>query len=332
MATPGFQSVQFFETSAMLITFVFLGKYFEAVARRKTSAALRALLDLQPPVATIVLPYADPAGAGAASVDADGVAVADVTKEIAVELLHVGDLVKVGPGARVPCDGVVAAGASHVDESMVTGESRPVAKALGAAIVGGSVNLTGMLTVRATHVGSDSTLHQIVKLVEDAQSSKAPIQAFADKVSAKFVPAVVGTALLTFVIWLVVGYTVLPAEWLPAETSPFLLAFSFFITVLVIACPCALGLAAPTAVMVGTGVGAKHGVLIKGGAAIESISAIDTVVCKDIDASLGVIDPPSLQTITHSMTLGSLVRPTNDDALAPMQSTRPVPSRSAGPT
>ena len=225
-------------------------------------------------------------------------------------MLNPRDCLQVGPGARAPCDGVVTAGTSYVDESMVTGESRPVAKSVGAAVVGGSVNQTGPLTVRATNVGSDTTLHQIVKLVEDAQSSKAPIQAFADTVSARFVPAVVATALLAFGVWLAVGYTVLPESWLPAETSPFLLAFSFFITVMVIACPCALGLAAPTAVMVGTGVGAKHGVLIKGGAAIEALSTVDTVVFdKTGTLTIGKPNVTHWETAeTHRLPIGQIVK------------------------
>jgi Cu+-exporting ATPase len=262
MAKPGFRSVQFFETSAMLITIVFLGKYLEAVAKYKTSEALRTLLDLQP---------------GTAMLLEDGVETQEPT-EISTALLHAGDLVKVLPGARIPCDGEVVTGRSHADESMVTGESRQVDKEAGSTVIGGSVNTTGSLTIRATCVGSNSMLNQIVKLVGDAQSSKAPIEAFADKVSGRFVPAVVAIAVVVFAAWMVVGHTVLPSSWLPKETSPFLLSFTFFITTLVIACPCALGLAAPTAVMVGTGVGARLGVLIKGGAAIEGLSRVDTVV------------------------------------------------------
>lgn len=149
MATPGYESVQFFEISAMLITFVFLGKYLETVAKRKTSEALRHLLDLQPATALLM---------------ADGLHTVEPT-EISTQLLHVGDLVKVLPGARLPCDGEVVAGKSHTDESMVTGESFPVAKEAGSTVIGGSVNTTGSLTVRATCVGSDSMLNQIVKLV-----------------------------------------------------------------------------------------------------------------------------------------------------------------------
>jgi Cu+-exporting ATPase len=276
MVNSDYESTQFFETSAMLITFVFLGKYFEAVARRKTSAAIEALLDLQPATATVLLPAScESASPGALPSGADPQRVATV---ISIELLELGDLVSVMPGSRVPCDGEVVDGRSHADESTVTGESRPIAKQAGDSVFGGSVNETGHLTVRATAVGTDSTLAQIVRLVEDAQCSKAPIQHFADRVSAVFVPTVVAIALLALVVWLAIGYTILPDSWRPSGASPFLLAFTFFITTLVIACPCALGLAAPTAVMVGTGVGARLGVLIKGGAAIEAASRVTAVV------------------------------------------------------
>eukprot|EP00040_Diaphanoeca_grandis_P024456 m.134367 g.134367 ORF g.134367 m.134367 type:complete len:1080 (-) comp29737_c0_seq1:132-3371(-) len=263
MATPGFESVQYFETSAMLITFVFLGKYMETVAKGKTSDALRTLLDLQPAAALVLK-----------SDDVDS----NECDEIAVDLLHLGDLLKVLPGGRIPSDGVVVKGKSYVDESMVTGESRPVVKTNDCEVIGGTINQSSILIVKVTRVGEASMLKQIVKLVSEAQSSKAPIQAYADKVSAVFVPGVVLIALTSFVIWLAVGYTVLPESWLPNETSPFLLAFLFFITTLVIACPCALGLAAPTAVMVGTGIGARFGVLIKGGAAIENASKVNAVI------------------------------------------------------
>ena len=265
MVTPGFKSQQYFETSAMLITFVFMGKYLETVAKGRTSDALRKLLDLQPATATVI-------------VDAGGSDGEPTTMVVPVGLLHVNDMVKVLPGERVTCDGEVTAGRSYVDESMVTGESRPVVKEAGASVIAGTVNQNGPLTIKATKVGDASTLQQIVRLVEDAQGSKAPIEAYADKVSGWFVPAVCLISLTAFIVWLVIGYTVLPESWLPAQTSPFLLAFLFSITTLVIACPCALGLAAPTAVMVATGVGAKCGILIKGGAAIEGASKIDAVV------------------------------------------------------
>ena len=265
MTTPGFESQQYFETSAMLITFVFMGKYLETVAKGRTSDALRKLLDLQPDTATVI-------------VDAGGSDGELTTMVVPVGLLHVNDMVKVLPGERVTCDGEVTAGRSYVDESMVTGESRPVVKEAGALVIAGTINQNGPLTIKATKVGDASTLQQIVRLVEDAQGSKAPIEAYADKVSGWFVPAVCLISLTAFIVWLVIGYTVLPESWLPAQTSPFLLAFLFSITTLVIACPCALGLAAPTAVMVATGVGARCGILIKGGAAIEGASKVDAVV------------------------------------------------------
>lgn len=267
MARPGFESEQYFEVSAMLITFVFLGKYLEGVAKGKTSDALRALLDLQPNTANVVVNYSEDCD----SEDPEIV-------EVPTKLLHVGDVVRVQPGERVSCDGEVIQGWSYIDESMVTGESVPVVKEQGSETIAGTVNQNGRLLIRATKVGDASTLQQIVKLVDEAQSSKAPIEVYADTVSSYFVPVVCLISLCTFVIWLIIGYTVLPDEWLPEHNSRFLLAFIFSITALVIACPCALGLAAPTAVMVGTGIGARHGILIKGGRAIEVASKINTVV------------------------------------------------------
>lgn len=272
IADEEFEGDNYFETSAMLITFVFMGKYIELVARGKTSQALLKLMDLQPSTAVIVHPTEE--GVGDGPPDAD-----EVREEtIPVELLQRGDILKVLPGSEVPADGVVVFGVSSVDESMITGESRPVTKGVDDAVIGGTVNLTGLMHVRATSVGSDSMLSQIVQLVQNAQMTRPPIQAMADRISARFVPAVVALASLAFVVWLIVGYTVLPDDWLPPRTSRFLFALLFFITTLVIACPCALGLATPTAVMVGTGLGAKHGVLIKSGEALETAHKIDSII------------------------------------------------------
>ncbi|KAL4853273.1 Copper-transporting ATPase HMA5 [Chlorella vulgaris] len=200
-------------------------------------------------------------------------------EEVPASLLQRGDRLKVLPGARLPADGTVVHGRSFVDESMITGESVPVAKRTGDTVISGTVNGSGMLMVRAARVGKDTTLSQIVRLVEGAQMSKAPIQAFADRLSAVFVPIIIVAALATWLGWFLGGVTgSFPASWVPAGSSPFLFALLFGIAVLVIACPCALGLATPTALMVGTGVAAQHGILIKSAEALEKMSGLGTIV------------------------------------------------------
>ncbi|KAL6770434.1 CTP1B [Auxenochlorella protothecoides x Auxenochlorella symbiontica] len=288
--TLAYKPTDFFETAAMLITLVLFGKYLEAGAKAQTGAALAALCALAPATAILIEGAGDegeehadgwvaPDGPGTRPEPADADPSPSTTeREIDCALVHVGDLLKVLPGARVPADGVVASGAGHVDESLLTGEAAPVAKSPGDAVVGGSLNLRGTLRVRATRVGADSALSQIVRLVEGAQLAKAPIQALADRVSAVFVPIVVVLASITFGVWYAAGrggwY---PAAWLPEGHTPLLFALLFGIAVLVIACPCALGLATPTAVMVGTGVGAAHGILIKGGDALERAAGVTHV-------------------------------------------------------
>lgn len=190
--------------------------------------------------------------------------------EIPSELIQVNDTLKVLPGAVVPCDGVVVFGLSEVNESMVTGESLPVSKQIGSEVIGGTVNQSGVMHVRAMRVGADATLASITRLVQEAQVSKAPVQAFADRIAGLFVPAVVILALVVFVVWMVVGRYAIDREALPRKMTPTLLALLHCISVLVIACPCGLGLATPTAVMVGTGMAARMGLLIKGGAPLES--------------------------------------------------------------
>lgn len=242
----GFVEEQYFEVGAALITLVILGKYLEAVAKGKTSEAIRKLMNLSPKTAHVLR--------GKSEV------------EVPVSGVRVGDVVVVRPGERVPVDGIVLSGDSSVDESMMTGESLPVEKQKGSKVVGGTINLQGNFSFRATQVGKDTVLARIVQLVEDAQGSKASIERFADKVSSVFVPIVVVLALLTFFGWLFVGQ------------STFSFALIAGVSVLVIACPCALGLATPTAIMVGTGVGAEKGVLIKGAEALETMHSIDAVV------------------------------------------------------
>lgn len=308
-------TMPFFETSALLITFVLLGKYLETVAKGKTSDALSALLDLQPGNAILVIEDPreqerwarmqqtsgtdEPAEHAAAAPTSSSSTVA-VSAEVApsaaaaaatsfsrlperplpLHLLSPGDLVKIVPGAAIPADGVVEAGSSEVNEAMLTGESIPVRKEPGSEVVGATVNSSGgLLYVRVSRVGGDSVLSQIVRLVEDAQMSKAPIQAFADKISGIFAPVVLSVALFTFSVWMIVTETggLSPSD-IPHGRSPFLFSLLFAIAVVVIACPCALGLATPTAVMVGTGVGAKNGVLIKGGGALETAHRVNALI------------------------------------------------------
>ncbi|MFX0094052.1 MAG: heavy metal translocating P-type ATPase [Candidatus Hodarchaeota archaeon] len=265
LTTFVFGGETFFETSALLITFVLLGKYLEAQAKGRTSEAIKKLMGLQAKKATIIKED-------------------NTEMEVPIEMVQVADVLFVKPGEKIPVDGSIIEGSSTIDESMLTGESIPVHKVVGDSVIGSTFNKTGAFKFRAEKVGSETALAQIIKLVEDAQTSKAPIQRFADAVSAKFVPAVVGLAILTFIGWLVlfgigiVPLSVLPPLLVPVATTPFLFAFLEMIAVLVIACPCALGLATPTAIMVGTGKGAENGILIKGGEALEIAHRIDAVI------------------------------------------------------
>lgn len=261
-----FIPTDFFETSAMIITLILTGKYLECAAKGKTSEAITKLLRLTPETATVV--ELGPGG------------VVTSTLEVPSHLIHKGDTLKVIPGARVPTDGIVISGETFVSEAMVTGEPVPVWKTPGASLIGGTVvSGKGLIVMRATRVGSETVLSQIVRLVQAAQMNKAPVQAFADRVSAVFVPVVVVLAVLTWFTWYTCGLMAwYPESWLPMGHTPFLFALLFGIAVVVIACPCALGLATPTAVMVGTGLAASMGILIKGGDALERASEVDVVV------------------------------------------------------
>ncbi len=247
----------FYETSALLITFVMLGKLLEARAKGRTSDAIKKLMGLAPKTARIVR--------GGAEVD------------LPVEQVVVGDVVVVRPGEKVPVDGALIEGHSSVDESMLTGESIPVEKNVGDSVIGATINKLGSFRFRATKVGSDTALAQIVKLVEDAQGSKAPVQRFADRISAVFVPAVVGASVLTFLVWLLVVPNFVDAAFY-ATATPFIKALLAGTAVIVVACPCALGLATPTAIMVGTGKGAENGILIKTGEALETAYKLKAIV------------------------------------------------------
>ncbi|MBI2054069.1 MAG: copper-translocating P-type ATPase [Candidatus Staskawiczbacteria bacterium] len=236
----------YFETAAYLITFVILGKWLETKAKGKTSDAIKKLMGLQAKTARILK---------------DGQAI-----DIPIEEVKKGDIVLVRPGEKIPVDGVITKGASAIDESMITGESIPVEKNKGDKVIGASINKYGSFEFEATRVGNETALAQIIRLIEDAQGSKAPIQALADKISSWFVPAVLVLAALTFIVWYF---------FLGAGLSFALMAFT---SVIVIACPCALGLATPTAIMVGTGKGAEHGVLIKGGEPLEEACKVKAIV------------------------------------------------------
>ncbi|XP_078428672.1 copper-exporting ATPase / responsive-to-antagonist 1 / copper-transporting ATPase (RAN1) [Wolffia australiana] len=265
VAITGFWLPTYFETSAMLITFVLMGKYLESVAKGKTSNAIKKLIELAPATALLL----------------SGKAEGEVVKEREIDalLIQPGDVLKVVPGSKVPVDGLVVWGTSYVDESMVTGESSPVLKEISSPVIGGTINLHGVIHVRAVKVGSSTVLSQIIALVETAQMSKAPIQQFADFVASIFVPTVVMLSLLTFLGWFLCGsFGAFPLGWISTNSNCFAFSLMFAISVVVIACPCALGLATPTAVMVATGVGANHGVLIKGGDALERAQKIQSIV------------------------------------------------------
>ncbi len=235
----------YFESAGVIIALILLGKSLEAVSKGKTSQAIKTLMGLAPKTARV---------------ERDGAEV-----EVPLDDVLVGDIVVVRPGEKIPVDGVVVSGETSVDEAMLTGESMPVGKKAGDAVIGASINKNGRILFRAEKVGADTALAHIIKLVEDAQNSKAPIARLADVVAGYFVPAVILIAVVAAAAW-----------WL--GTGDFAFALSIFISVLIIACPCALGLATPTAIMVGTGVGAENGILVKGGAALESANAIGAVI------------------------------------------------------
>ena len=247
-AQSGFPAAVYFDTAAIIITLILLGKFLEARAKGRTSDAIKKLMGLQAKTARVI--------------GEDG-----NEEDIPVEQVKKGDIILVRPGEKIPVDGIITEGNSSIDEAMLTGESIPVTKEPGDEVFGATINKTTAFKFEATKVGKDTVLSQIVRLVEEAQGSKAPVQRLADTISAYFVPAVIGIALVTFGVWFIFGPK-------PAFTFAMLNAVS----VLIIACPCALGLATPTAIMVGTGRGAENGVLIKGGESLEAAHRIDTVI------------------------------------------------------
>lgn len=248
-------SVTFYDTAALIITLIFLGKYLEARAKGQTGEALKKLMGLQAHTAHIIR---------------DGEEV-----ELPVEQVHVGDEVIVRPGEKIPVDGIVLSGSSSVDESMITGESIPVEKGIGDPLIGATINQHGLLHMHATKVGADTMLASIIHLVEQAQGSKAQIQRLADTISGIFVPIVLVIAALTFLGWMILSTI---GHISATGSNPWIVAIVPAIAVLVVACPCALGLATPTAIMVGTGKGAEQGILIKGGESLERIQAVRTIL------------------------------------------------------
>ena len=235
----------YFESAAVILTLITLGKYLESISKGRTSQAIKALMELTPKTATVIRNEKE--------------------MIVPVEEVTVGDIILVKPGEKLPVDGEVVEGNTAIDESMLTGESMPVEKIISSNVIGASINKTGFIKYKATKVGDDTALSQIIKLVEDAQGSKAPIAKLADVISSYFVPTVIILAIISSLAWLISG-----------ETPTF--SLTIFIAVLVIACPCALGLATPTAIMVGTGKGAENGVLIKSGEALETVHKIKTIV------------------------------------------------------
>ncbi|MEN8191762.1 MAG: heavy metal translocating P-type ATPase [Bacteroidota bacterium] len=237
----------YFETAGVIIVLILTGRLLEIRAMRKTSDAIKKLLDLKPKETTIIENGSE--------------------RKVKLESLKLRDVVLIKPGEKIPADGIIKSGNSVVDESMLTGESIPVEKNSGGLVIGGTINKTGSFTFEITALGDNSVLGQIIKLVEDAQGSKAPIQKFADKIASIFVPAVILISIVTFISWMYL-----------AEANNANIALINFVAVLIIACPCALGLATPTAIMVGTGLGAQHGILIKNSESLETAHKIDTVV------------------------------------------------------
>ncbi|GAC1349122.1 MAG: heavy metal translocating P-type ATPase [Ktedonobacteraceae bacterium] len=279
-------AVTFYDTAALIVTLIFLGKYLEARAKGQTSEAIKKLSGLP---------------ARTAHVLREGLEV-----ELPIEQVQVGDELVVRPGEKLPVDGVVLSGSSTVDESMITGESIPVEKVEGEPLIGATINQRGLLHMRATKVGADTVLASIIRMVEQAQGSKAPIQRLADTISSIFVPVVLIIAALTFIGWTIIGQvtaTATTTAGMMGASNPWIIAIVAAVAVLVVACPCALGLATPTAIMVGTGKGAEQGILIKGGESLERIQAVRAVLL-DKTGTITRGKPELTDVVTLSATQG----------------------------
>src|SRR5437588_1721098 len=284
--------ITFYDTTTLIVTLIFLGKYLEARAKGQTNEAIKKLIGLQARTAHVIR--------------------AGQERELPIEQVQVADELVVRPGEKIPVDGVVLSGLSSVEESMITGESIPVEKAEGDPLIGATINQRGLLHVRATKVGADTVLANIIRMVEQAQGSKAPIQRLADTISSIFVPVVLVIAALTFISWAIIGNVTASsttAAGMTAASNPWIIAIVAAVAVLVVACPCALGLATPTAIMVGTGKGAEQGILIKGGESMERIQAVRAVlldktgtITKGKPELTDVIIVPSMVVVKKGMT------------------------------
>ena len=262
ITSAGVEAMPYFDVSTLVIGLILLGRYFEARAKAGTSEAIKKLIGLQARTARVLrYPEGKPYGS-------HGVVPQEI--DIPVEQVKIGDIIRVRPGEKIPVDGTIIEGESSIDESMVTGESIPTDKSVGSKVIGATVNKTGSFLFRAERIGADTMLAQIIKLVEEAQGSKAPIQRIADTISSYFVPIVIMLSILTFVVW----YDFPPA----GGQAGLLLAILNSVAVLIIACPCAMGLATPTAIMVGTGLGAEHGILIKDAESLETAHKVNAIV------------------------------------------------------
>ncbi|MCL6100354.1 MAG: copper-translocating P-type ATPase, partial [Bacteroidetes bacterium] len=266
----------YFETVGVIITLILMGKLLEHQAKRKTNSAIKKLMELKPKTARVLIN--------------------DVEQEINISDLKKNDIVVIKPGEKIPADGIIIRGNSAVDESMITGESIPVEKIVDSKVIGGTINKNGTFNFKVTEVGDNSVLGQIIRLVEQAQATKPPIQKLVDKIAGIFVPVVIGIAFITFIVWLFVG-----------QQNVFTTALINFVAVLIIACPCALGLATPTAIIVGTGLGASNGILIRNGESLELAQKISTVIF-DKTGTITEGKPAVSEIKTNNIAEGDLIR------------------------
>ncbi|KAI0990009.1 hypothetical protein GJ496_006234 [Pomphorhynchus laevis] len=316
LIVSGLNPMTYFDVSPMLIMFVSLGRWLESIAKLKTTEAVTRLLSLRPSDAILISQENDRCNNRCIDIDRPECVIDS-------ELIQKNDILKVLPGMHIPSDGIVIKGSSYVDESLLTGESMPIAKSAGHKVIGGTINNEGVLFIRVICVGKASTLFQIIRMVEKAQSAKPPIQAFADVIAGYFVPGVITIAIITLLGWLLAGYIAYDSVYkysryakypdMKVSKSQVILELSlrFSISVLAIACPCALGLATPTAVMVGTGTGARNGILIKGGDQLEIAHKIDTIIF-DKTGTITVGSPSVLEFKTFNLAMGDAIYDANE--------------------